>query len=281
MENDKLVSIYITTKNRCKMLNRAVESVLKQSYEYYEIIISDDGSTDDTEIYCLNLIEKNKKVKYIRSVNSNGACIARNKAIAIASGEYITGLDDDDEFTVDRLSEFVSNWNPKYSFICANFFDSNDGKLSRYYWGLRDREFNLDDILLSNVASNQVFTLTERLKTIGGFSEDVKKFQDWDTWIRLCSKYGAFLRLSLPTYILHHEHENPKQRVSNAITFAEALAGIYQRNMGMYDYKRTCVMKSKISSRNKKYLIIDVIKDTLNYPSIMFFIRYTVQFLRK
>jgi glycosyltransferase involved in cell wall biosynthesis len=281
MKNEKLISVYITTKNRCDMLKRAVDSVLNQSYKNLEIIISDDGSTDQTEKYCNDLIKVSEKVKYIRSDNSKGACIARNKAISIASGEYITGLDDDDEFTVDRLSEFVSNWNPKYSFICANFFDSNNGKLSRYYWGLRDREFNLSDILLSNAASNQVFTLTERLKAIGGFSEDVKKFQDWDTWIRLCSKYGAFLRLSLPTYILHHDHENPKQRVSNSITFAEALAGIYQRNMGMYDYKMTCIMKSKISSRNKKYLIIDVIKDTLNYPSIMFFIRYTMQFLRK
>ena len=87
LENDKhnsscpkppLVSVYITTKNRVTMLNRAVHSVLEQTYPNVEIIISDDGSTDETQQQVNKWCEQYTNIVYIRSSASKGACHARN-----------------------------------------------------------------------------------------------------------------------------------------------------------------------------------------------------------
>jgi len=80
------------------MLRRAIQSVLKQTYTNVEIIVSDDGSTDETPKVMRDYCQKYKGIKYLRSKKSNGACHARNKAILASTGEFVTGLDDDDEF---------------------------------------------------------------------------------------------------------------------------------------------------------------------------------------
>ncbi len=97
-----LVSIIIPTYNREKTLLRAIKSVLNQEYDRYEIIIVDDGSTDNTR----NIIEsylKNENIFYIFQKNK-GVCAARNLGIEKANGEYIALLDSDDEFSPDKLS---------------------------------------------------------------------------------------------------------------------------------------------------------------------------------
>ena len=92
-----LVTIYIPTKNRLKLLNRAIESVKKQTYKDIEIIVVDDGSTDGTTEYLAQEINSGT-LKAIFNKKSLGACAARNKAIEMATGDFITGLDDDDYF---------------------------------------------------------------------------------------------------------------------------------------------------------------------------------------
>ncbi|MWP45617.1 glycosyltransferase, partial [Klebsiella pneumoniae] len=71
--------------------------------------------------YCEKIITQDKRVKYFRNSSNKGACYSRNIAINNAKGVFITGLDDDDEFSLDRISFFVSKWDDKYSFLCANF----------------------------------------------------------------------------------------------------------------------------------------------------------------
>ncbi|HAY4006682.1 TPA: glycosyltransferase family 2 protein, partial [Escherichia coli] len=102
---NELVSVYIPTHNRVDMLERAIMSVLKQSYPNIEIIVSDDGSQDNTKKIVTSYMQQYSNIKYVFSSEAKGACHARNLAIAKASGTYITGLDDDDEFTQDRIEE--------------------------------------------------------------------------------------------------------------------------------------------------------------------------------
>src|SRR5690606_17116429 len=66
------------------------------------------------------LMERDPRIRFFRSPSAKGACHARNLAISHANGEFITGLDDDDEFTTDRVSTLLSHWQDDYSFICAN-----------------------------------------------------------------------------------------------------------------------------------------------------------------
>ncbi len=229
MNEEQLISIYIPTHNRSALLFRAVQSVLKQTYKNLEILISDDASSDDTQEICEKLMASDARIKYLRNETVQGACVARNNAIHSARGYFITGLDDDDEFEENRLASLVKAWDDRYSFLCTNFYDETDGRLSRHYLQLFDKKISKDTLMYSNVASNQIFTLAARLKKIGGFREDVRRLQDWDTWFRLALAYGDFYRLSAASYIMHHESSN-KVRVSNSYGLDKAMADFISRN---------------------------------------------------
>lgn len=96
-----LVSVVIPTFNRGYIISRAIESVLNQSYTNWELIIVDDGSTDDTKDIIKSYL-KDKRVKYFYQKNA-GVSAARNLAIKKARGEYIAFLDSDDEFLSNKL----------------------------------------------------------------------------------------------------------------------------------------------------------------------------------
>lgn len=120
-----LFSIILPTYNRLPLLQRAVDSVLAQEYGLWELIIIDDGSTDDTKAYILAL--DNKKIRYTYQENK-GRSTARNLGIEQAYGEYICFLDSDDELLTNYLSCFHNIINlHSYKLILAGvrLVDSN------------------------------------------------------------------------------------------------------------------------------------------------------------
>lgn len=119
MEHQPLVTVYIPTYNRVDLLKRAVESVQAQTYQNLEIIIVDDCSTDFTHQYLQQLANEDKRVKYFIKEKNSGACVSRNIAIENATGEFITGLDDDDFFLESRIDEFMKKrqYLNKYTFF--------------------------------------------------------------------------------------------------------------------------------------------------------------------
>jgi glycosyltransferase involved in cell wall biosynthesis len=114
------VSVIIPTYNRANLLREAVQSVLNQSYQDFEIIIIDDGSTDDTEKVISNYSDR---IRYVKQQNA-GVNAARNHALRLAQGEYIATLDNDDvwldyklELQVEILDKFKS-----VGFTYSNFY---------------------------------------------------------------------------------------------------------------------------------------------------------------
>ncbi|MCM0837881.1 glycosyltransferase [Klebsiella pneumoniae] len=91
-----LVTVYITTCNRLELLKRCLNSIKEQTIRDIEIIVVDDNSNDDTALFMKSECEKDTRIKYLRNDINRGACYSRNKAISVASSEYITGCDDDD-----------------------------------------------------------------------------------------------------------------------------------------------------------------------------------------
>lgn len=201
MDNFPLVSIYIPTHNRCHLLKRAVESVFNQSYQNIELLIVDDASSDDTNCYLTTLKHNSIKIYKFRQDTAQGACVARNIAIKHANGEFITGLDDDDEFLPHRINNFVQNYDPNYAFICTGFV---------WDYGKHSRLVNSDEMMISlkqqlnyNYATNQVFVETQRLLAIDGFDDSFVACQDYDTWTRLIKQFGLAKRLDGASYIIH------------------------------------------------------------------------------
>lgn len=100
------VSVVLTTFNRAKLLRRAIKSVLKQSFKNWELIIVDDGSTDETCQVVFRFMKKIEKIKYLKQKNL-GHCLAKNTGIQISQGKYLTFLDSDDEYQKDHLKKRV------------------------------------------------------------------------------------------------------------------------------------------------------------------------------
>ncbi|MEQ3637515.1 MAG: glycosyltransferase [Thalassolituus sp.] len=202
-----LVTVYIPTYNRPDMLARAVLSVVNQTYKNIEILVVDDNSDIQTQEK-LKALSETYSFTLLHNRRTKGACGARNTAITKAKGHYITGLDDDDEFLPNRIEEMVTRFDmERFSAIATTTLvrkSANETVVRNADKGV----LTLDDQLHYNKVGNQVLTLTERLKDIGGFDEYLPSFQDYDAWIRLSHHYGPILKIDHPSYLTHTEHEN-------------------------------------------------------------------------
>jgi glycosyltransferase involved in cell wall biosynthesis len=206
-----LITVYLPTHNRKDLFPKAVNSVLAQDYDNFELIIINDASTDETRFVLDTFYGHHSKVKIIHLDESKGACYARNVAIKLANGELITGIDDDDEFLPHRLSSLYESYDESYAFVCSGYLWNYGYKTRERF--VNERLIDLNDILSLNEASNQVLVKTSRLIDIGGFDQTLVACQDYDLWVRLISKYGDALRIKNATYIAHVGHE--KERISN------------------------------------------------------------------
>lgn len=101
-----LVSVIIPVYNAEKYLNRCVESVLNQTYHNLEIILVNDGSTDQSRKICESYLIQDKRVKFFNQENG-GSSLARNKGLDNANGEYITFVDSDDHIKNDMYKQMV------------------------------------------------------------------------------------------------------------------------------------------------------------------------------
>lgn len=209
-ENNKMVTVYIPTKNRVFLLKRAVESVLNQSYKNIEIIVVDDSSEDDTEKLMNWFTENNKNIFYFKNKESMGACFCRNLALNHARGEFITGLDDDDYFLPNRILNFI-NFRKKInmkSIIYSNCFISNE-------WNKQKKKSTctFNDLLEANYIGNQIFTETSIMRDISGFDNDLKIWQDLDCWLRLLKKFEKAYNNLDYSYVVDTSHG--ESRITN------------------------------------------------------------------
>ena len=128
--NNPLISIIIPTYNRSWCINRAIDSCLSQTYKNFEIVITDDGSSDNTE----EIIEEynSDKIRYFKFDKNQGVIKARNNSIINSKGEWVLLFDSDDELNTNCLEVFIDNinklHNDKIKMIFAHFINTSTGK---------------------------------------------------------------------------------------------------------------------------------------------------------
>jgi glycosyltransferase involved in cell wall biosynthesis len=200
--NGPLVSVYIPTANRKDMLKRAVKSVLAQSYRNIEIIIVDDASADGTEEMMRTWCEKEPRLRYIRLEKPSGANVARNRAILAARGEYVTGLDDDDEMLPERIAKLVDAYRPDLAFVTSRYFVQREGKRALKRLTMK-RTIAKKDLLFTNIIGNQILTSREKFLEAGLFDETLDAAQDLDMWIRLLDRHRYARILTEPLLVVN------------------------------------------------------------------------------
>jgi len=185
----KKVSVIIPTYNNEGTILRAVNSVLNQTYKNIEVIIINDGSTDNTD-YVLEAVKKKKNVKYYKQRNMERS-YARNRGIENASGEYIGFLDADDEYLEDKIEKQVHflEEHSSYAMVYSNVLYEVDGRLVKKRYGrLEGRIYPKIIKKLSFFHTPNVLLRKEVFDKIC-FDERMTIHEDWDLWINIAKKY--------------------------------------------------------------------------------------------
>ena len=193
-------SVIIPTYNSHKTILRALKSVVNQSFNDLEIIIVDDGSTDNTK-EIIDSFFKDLKVKYTYIYQSNsGPSSARNKAIANSTGKYIAFLDSDDEWHIDKLKiqyNILCYYNVKFistQYTIRDFQKQDDYNLKHY---------SFNDFLISNIAATPCTIIDKELfDKVGGFDEQLFYSEDYNLWLKI-SREEPLLFIDLPLTRLH------------------------------------------------------------------------------
>lgn len=197
---NNLVSIIITTCNRCEILPRAIESVMNQTYSNIEIIIVDDASIDNTEYIVRNFMNIDSRIKYIKNTIQSGANVSRNKGIQYAKGRFIAGLDDDDEFLPQRIELLINNYDDSFAFITSHNLLIEDGveQLVKI-----PNIVSIEDMLTNNTLMNQALVEKSRFQEVGYYDIGFSACQDYDMWMRLMIRYGKVKVIDDITQIIH------------------------------------------------------------------------------
>ena len=175
-----MVSVIIPTYNRSRTIERAIRSVLIQTYTDLEVIVVDDCSTDNTAdiVHCI----KDDRVKYFRLECNQGACVARNVGIDMAKGDYIAFQDSDDEWMAEKLEKVLSVMEETQSDICFHRLKRFYPKDNRcvYFPSLSENTFlSHEEMSVATLISTQTIVARRSVFAIHRFDPLVKKTQDY------------------------------------------------------------------------------------------------------
>jgi len=193
MEGIQVISIIISTYNRANLLPQAIKGVVKQTYSNWELLIIDDGSTDNTE----EVLQKylSSKIRYVKCPHSGLPAIARNVGIREAQGEWIAFLDSDDVWLPEKLERQMQVIRDRrdVSLVCTNAhrkISETDSDRMEEYVSSPDRKVGIyfEELLLENfVVTSTALVRKDCLLAMEGYSEspELRAVEDYELWLRL------------------------------------------------------------------------------------------------
>lgn len=190
----KKVSVVIPTYNRGHCITKSIESALNQTYSVWEIVIADDGSTDNTEeiVDALN----NPLIKYFKLPQNKGASAARNYGVGKSTGEYIAFLDSDDCWAEDKLEKQMDYFekHPEFGLVYTRYLYHGIDGTESFVPSIDDKSKLEGNVLPYLLMANSVGTPTVLMKRsvfdeVQGFDENMSSLVDWDFAIKVAKKY--------------------------------------------------------------------------------------------
>ena len=206
-----IVSVVIPTYNRAEWLGNTLRSVLKQTFIDFELIVVDDGSTDDTE----NVVQSFPRVQYVRLQENRGVSGARNTGLSRAVGRYICFLDSDDLWC-ERKLEVQVGWMESNADCRVCYTDEiwirrgvrvNPMNKHRKYSGDIFRHC----LPLCIVSPSSAMLRASLFDEVGAFDESLPACEDYDLWLRIAVKY-PFHFIEEPLIIKQGGHSDQLSR---------------------------------------------------------------------
>lgn len=280
-----MVSIIIPTYNRAKTIERCIESLQRQTYSNFEIIIVDDNSNDNTEEIVKRI--NDKRIKYIKHDINKGANAARNTGVLIAKGNIIAFQDSDDEWIPNKLERQIKELTDRGVDIVASSFN----KYSEGVKSILPKEYIRDEAIAKRVLEKNFFST----QTILGksecfinnkFDENLPRFQDWELMIRLSQKYKIHF-INEPLVNVYVQNDSITKNPHKAI---KAIEIIMDKHKILIKNNRKAMAELNILLGNIKYEMNDFSKcyyleaikyDKFNYKTYIRLIIYMYMKLKR
>ncbi|MBN2287710.1 MAG: glycosyltransferase [Candidatus Glassbacteria bacterium] len=183
------LSVVMSVYNGERHLAEAIESIITQSFEDFEFVIIDDGSTDGTWGILNKYAGKDPRIVLSRNEQNIGLTRSLNRGIALAKGEYIARMDADDLSMTDRLELQVRflDQNPEIGLVsgACNIVDDTGRPIKKISPPLEDEEIKAELLIKNFFGHPEIMARAEIIHRVGGYDEKIPYAQDYDLWCRL------------------------------------------------------------------------------------------------
>lgn len=227
-----IVTVIIPTYNRCETLKKAIKSVFEQTFQDFEIVVVDDGSTDQTSAYLSTL--KDRRFHYVRFATNRGANQARNEGIKNSNCSFVAFLDDDDRWAPTKLEKQINVIREYDVDLCYSGFNlfTRKKKLTKYIY-YRQRYSDLyKSIMYDNFlcSTSSILVKKELVEQVGCFDPNLSALQDYDLFIRLISNGCRIKGIDEPlvNYYIIDENRSISCSLSNYKNAAEYICHKYR-----------------------------------------------------
>lgn len=247
---EPLVSVIVPTFNRPERLQRAIKSILDQTYQNFEVIVVNDAGCD---VEPLISSYRSVRVRYIFHETNKGLAAARNTALRVAEGSLIAYLDDDDIFYRDHLETLVqelgnSGFEVGYTdAVRANDASPGDRKETASSEIVESQDFDRELLLVANVAPVICFMHTRTaIEGVGLFDEELGPLEDWDLWIRM-SRQRDFLHVRKATCEVRWTLDGSTMTSSQMAGFIQQRLRIFEKHKAFaQESPRAQIQQSKL-----------------------------------
>ncbi len=182
------VSVIIPAFNRAAMLREAVQSVLAQTQAAFELIVIDDGSSDDTPAMLDSLCRRHSNLRF-ESISHRGVAAARNRGIARAQAPFIAFLDSDDLWHREKLTRqlnFMQGSPSLWISQCQEIWIRGGRRVNPGRRHVkRGGDLFIESLRTCLVSASAVIMRTALFRTLGGFDESMLAAEDYDLWLRI------------------------------------------------------------------------------------------------
>jgi len=280
--NKSKVTVVIPCYNDGDYIDDAIQSILNQSYKDYNIIVVDDGSTDQNTINKLNNLNyPNTTVLYKKN---GGVSSARNFGAKNSHSEYILFLDADDYFEKTHLAKAVDvlDNNPGIGAVTAYsrfFYERDYEKTINYY---KPKGGGVKNFLLENNAGSNSLVRYKSWRDAGGFDEKLLSHEDWDFWIRVTK--NGWLIYTIPEVLVNYRLTEKSKYKKFKDRKLELLKRIYENHQDIYkEYVVECLYEKEKQIHRYKEMINEVNNEIKRSPTFIIgsYITFPYRFVKK
>lgn len=229
----KLISIIMPTYNVEQYISDSIESIINQTFTEWELLITDDCSTDNTRDIIKKYLQKDDRIKLFILPENSGAGVARNNSIEKAEGRYIAFCDSDDwwyPYKLEMQLHFMKTNNYEFIFSACEFTNSNLEVIGISWKRLKvNRKILLYEC---NIGTPGVMYDTNRVGKI--YFPEIRKRQDWVMWLRIIEKTQYLYSINWPLWKCRIRNNSLTSKKTNLIKYN---LEVYNKIIGFPKFK--------------------------------------------